>query len=77
MTRGAVRRWVADSGSTPARFARRGARAALRLRARLRSGSVSAEMDRIVAEANSGEYRSGLGLDLLERSRDLRRRARP
>jgi hypothetical protein len=54
-----IRKWVGSADTTGARAARRFARLALRTRARIRSGSVAAEMDRIVAAANAGEIGSG------------------
>ena len=47
----AARHWLAIAEAPPARLARRAVRGAHRLRARVRSGSVAAEMDRIVADA--------------------------
>lgn len=54
----AIRKWVGSADTSLARFIRSTARLALRTRARMRSGSVRAEMERIVAEANSAQVGS-------------------
>jgi hypothetical protein len=69
-----LRHWVATADHGVARSARRTARAVLRARARHRSGSVSAEMDRIVAEARSATTGSALSAELLGRRRNRSRR---
>ena len=56
---------TADAGA--ARLARAWLRAGMRLRARLGSGSVSAYMDRVVAEANSATVGSALSPELRTR----------
>jgi hypothetical protein len=72
-----LRRWVATADHGAARSARRMARAILRARARRRSGSVTAEMDRIGADARSATTGSALSPELLgrRRTRGHRRRA--
>lgn len=70
-----MRNWVATSDDAAARALRRTVRLAMRTAARLRSGSVTAEMDRIVAEANSATTGSALPAELLARSRRGHRRS--
>ena len=72
-----LRHWLATADALPARMARSALRGFNRWRARTRSGSVYAEMDRIVAEANDDTVGSGLAASLEARSRTerLRRRA--
>ena len=76
MTRLHIRRWVATADARPARWVRSLHRAALRLRAKLRSGSVSAEMDRVVATARDDTVGSGLQASVAPRARAARRRRR-
>ena len=72
-----LRHWLATADALPARIARSALRGANRWRARRRSGSVYAEMDRIVAEATDDTVGSGLAasLDTRSRANRLRRRA--
>ena len=70
--RHSIRQWLATSDAATARWARSGARRAMRVRARRRSGSVAAHMDRVVAEANEGTRGSGLD-PALERRRHRQR----
>lgn len=63
---------MATSPAPPARATRAAVRGFARLRARVRSGSVAAEMDRIVAEAL--EPSRGSALDPALRHRRGRRR---
>jgi hypothetical protein len=65
----ATRRWLATADAAPARAARRLVRGVLRARARARSGTVAAEMDRVVAEAVSAEEGIGLPPELARRRR--------
>ncbi|MFV0317575.1 MAG: hypothetical protein ACK5O2_11535 [Microthrixaceae bacterium] len=60
MNRRELRHWLASADNPVARGARRLFRAANQTRARVRSGSVAAEMDRIVARANDPTIGSGL-----------------
>lgn len=69
MTPHDVRQWLATAEAAPARWSRSALRTAKRTRARARSGSVSAHMDRIVEEANSATRGSGLDPDLQRRRR--------
>lgn len=66
-----LRRWITTSNAPAARWLRQIARGGLRIRARARSGSVSAEMDRIVTEATSARVGSGHP-DSLPRDRPAR-----
>lgn len=68
-----MRRWLASGDAITARTARRTLRGAKRLAGRLRSGSLSAEMDRIVADALDTTRGSGSTIPTPEVSR--RRRA--
>jgi hypothetical protein len=70
----ALRRWLATADAVPARLARSSLRAMRRASARARSGSVAAEMDRIVAEA--GDDTVGYGLAASVRRRALASRLR-
>lgn len=69
-----IRRWVATADHGVARATRRTARRVLRARARLRSGTVTAEMDRIVAEACGAGSGAALSPELLRRRRSHARR---
>lgn len=71
-----IRRWLASGDAVVARTARRTLRGAKRLSARLRSGSLSAEMDRIVAEALDTSRGSGLAIPTAELLNRRRRRDR-
>jgi hypothetical protein len=71
-----LRRWVATADHGIARAARRTARRVLRARARFRSGSVAAEMDRIVSEACAADTGAALRPELLRRRRSQARRRR-
>jgi hypothetical protein len=71
-----VRRWATTGDSRAAAGIRRAGRAVLRALARLRSGSVSAEMDRVVAEALTADTGSGLPPELLGRRRSFAVRRR-
>lgn len=77
MNRASLRRWLATADAGPAHLARRGLRAVMRWRARFRSGSVSAYMDRVVAEANSATLDSALRPELQKRSRRRHGRSAP
>lgn len=68
-----MRRWLASGDAITACTARRTLRGAKRLAGRLRSGSLSAEMDRIVADALDTTRGSGSAIPTPEVSR--RRRA--
>ncbi len=72
MNRAELRHWLASGDAATARAARRLVRTAKRLGARMRSGSVRAEMDRIVMEANDPTRGSSLPPDLVRRSRRRR-----
>lgn len=76
MTGPGLRHWLTSSDAAAARVARRSLRGAKRTAARLRSGSVSAEMDRIVATANDSSIGSGLEARLAHRTAGRAARAR-
>ncbi|MEZ5237886.1 MAG: hypothetical protein R2716_02655 [Microthrixaceae bacterium] len=70
-----LRQWLSTGDTTLPRLARSALRNANRLGARVRSGSVAAEMDRIVARATGTEVGSGLSVERDEVSSRRRRAA--
>ncbi|MCB1271263.1 MAG: hypothetical protein M9942_00415 [Microthrixaceae bacterium] len=72
-----VRAWLATGDAAAPRAVRAALRSANRTVARLRSGSVAAEMDRIVAETTAGTTGSGLSVSPSEVSARTRRRGGP
>lgn len=73
MRRTEIRHWLASGDALTARLARRSLREVKRTVGRLRSGSLTAEMDRIVAGAMDSDRGTGLSIGPDELSR--RRRA--
>ena len=72
-----LRHWLATADAAPARLARSSLRGVMRFRARSRSGSVYAEMDRIVAQANDNTVGSGLAASAERRRRSRSANRRP
>lgn len=73
MKRRELRRWLASGDAAPARGARWLFRSTKQLGAVLRSGSVGAEMDRIVERANDPAVGSSLSARAaLRQRRDVR-----
>ncbi|MCP4435452.1 MAG: hypothetical protein GY812_08155 [Actinomycetia bacterium] len=74
MIRADLKHWLATADASPARWVRSTHRSLLRARARMRTGSVAAEMDRIVDKARDTTAGSGLGESVATRVNRARRR---